>query len=65
MATAQKIQPSPKQIETFEMAIKMWPDAKIQAEMDEECVMWVYVTDDELTTVAPFGIDGNLCGDWR
>lgn len=62
-----KIQPSPKQVETFEYAIHLWrkSEATIRAEMDEDdSTMLIFVVEDGVQSFARFRIDGTLEGDW-
>ena len=67
MQAQQKAQPSPKQLEMVEDAIRLWTnsEATIRFEMDEEdSTIILYVSEDGATSWARFGINGNIIGDW-
>lgn len=62
-----KLSPSPKQVETFEDAMRLWKTsaAKISAEIDpDDSTMIIFVVDDGVQSFARFRIDGTIEGDW-
>jgi len=67
MQAQQKAQPSPKQLEMVEDAIRLWKnsEATIRFEMDnDDSTICIFVEEDGATSWARFGIDGTIIGDW-